>query len=177
MPRRLSTDLYLFTFLLMVNTFIGSIASYSWGLFNGHLKQLDKAMLRLDSFKQNRSIILEYIKLNCSQLIIEYPEFYMDPKIDLCSRYDLSLKLINFAIILSTSFTGYLLYALFDSFLLSSIIIGISLIFLFTCSTNFSNDGQTVYILELILVFIDFAIMLGDASSVNSNNQLDRRYG
>lgn len=49
--------------LTMINTFIGLIASYSLGLFHGYLEQIDTAMRRLDSSKQNRFAVLEYKKI------------------------------------------------------------------------------------------------------------------
>jgi len=67
----------------MINIFIGLIGSYSWGVFQGNLEQVNNAMVRCNLFKQNRSIMFEYMKLNCSQLIIDYPELNMYPEIDL----------------------------------------------------------------------------------------------
>jgi hypothetical protein len=72
---QLLTGLYLILF--MINTFIELIASYSLGILLGIRKKNDKTMLPLDSFKQNGSTILECIKSNYSQLIIEYFEFYL----------------------------------------------------------------------------------------------------
>lgn len=63
MSQRLPTDSYMI--LLYVNILLLAMASLTIGIFYGHSNQLDWAMLRLDSFKQNRSKILEYIRLNC----------------------------------------------------------------------------------------------------------------
>jgi len=152
----------------MINIFIGLIGSYSWRGFHGHLERVNDVMGHFNLFKQNLSIIFEYIKLNCSQLIIEYSELNIYQEIDLCNRYNLSMKLIN----LSRFYTAFLIYILFDSVLLSTLIIGISSIFV--VNTNLLNNGQ---IIHLILILIDFAILCSYSSSENSNNQLDRRSG
>lgn len=168
MTEQLSISSYLI--LIIINTFIGLIASYSLGLFHGHSKQLDKAMLHLDSFKQNQSIMLVYIKSNCSQPIIEYPEFFMYPQIDLCSRYYLSLKLTKLVKILSIFFNIYLLNLLDGSAPLSSVIIVVLSSFLFI--TNISNDEEALLILNIILVVIDFIVIIGHSSLATTSDQL-----
>jgi hypothetical protein len=168
---RLSSNSHLFLCLLMINIFIGLIASYSWRVFHGHLERVNDVMGHFNLFKQNRSIIFEYIKLNSSQLIIDYSELNMYPQIDLCNRYNLSMKLIN----LSTFYTAFLIYILFDSVLLSTLIIGISSIFV--VNTNLLNNGQIIHLFQLILVLINFGILCSYSSSENSNNQLDRIAG
>jgi hypothetical protein len=172
MRNQLSTDLYMA--IMMINVFIGCLASFSLGVFYEHLEKLDKAMLRLYPLKPNRSMILEHIKSNCSELIVKYPEFNMDSKIDLCRGYQLSLKLVTIAIILSTLYNICLLYGLYDSVLLAAIIMGISSTFLL--NTSLSNDGQTLHNLEIILFIIGFGMILRHSVFVNSNNR-DRRSG
>ncbi len=157
----------------MINVFIGFLASFSLGVFHRHLEQLDKAMLRLYPLKPNRSMILEHIKSNCSELIVKYPEFDMDTKIDLCRGNQLSLKLVTIAIILSTLYNICLLYGLYGSVLLSSIIMGISSIFLL--NTSLSNDGQILHNLEIILFIIGLGMILCHIVFANSNNRLSKR--
>ncbi|CAF4890676.1 unnamed protein product [Rotaria socialis] len=153
----------------MIGTIIGLIASYSLGVFHRHSKQIDEAMLRLDLRKQNRSKILENVKSNCSQLIVEYPEFNVYPQINLCSDYDLSSKLVKLTIILSTLYNIYLFYMLYRSILLSIIIMGISSTFLF--NMNFFNNGQILHFLDVTLVFIGFVLIVGHILLTNSKNQ------
>jgi len=84
--------------------------------------------------------------------------------IDLCSRYDLSLKLVRLAIILSILYNIYLPYVLFGSTLLYNI--------------NFSNDGETLHILEIILYSIGFVMLVIHAflsANPNLNNHLENR--
>ncbi|CAF1933452.1 unnamed protein product [Rotaria magnacalcarata] len=156
--------------LVMIGTIIGLIASYSLGVFHRHSKQINEAMLRLDLRKQNRSKILENVKSNCSQLIVEYPEFNVYPQINLCSDYDLSSKLVKLTIILSKLYNIYLFYMLYRSILLSIIIMGISSTFLF--NMNFFNNGQILHFLDVTLVFIGFVLIVGHILLTNSNNQL-----
>jgi hypothetical protein len=175
MRNQLSTGLYMA--IMMINVFIGFLAGFSLGVFYGHLEQLDKAMLSLHPLKPNRSMILEHIKSNCSELIVKYPEFDMDTKIGLCRGYQLSLKLVTIAIILSTLYNICLLYGLYGSVLLSAIIMGISSIFLLNISL--SNDEQILHNLEIILFIIGFGMILSHIVFANSNNRLsrDRRSG
>ncbi|CAF3410651.1 unnamed protein product, partial [Rotaria socialis] len=157
MFKKLSISSYFI--LVMIGTIIGLIVSYSLGVFHRHSKQIDEAMLRLDLRKQNRLKILENVKSNCSQLIVEYPEFNVYPQINLCSDYDLSSKLVKLTIILSTLYNIYLFYMLYRSILLSIIIMGISSTFLF--NMNFFNNGQILHFLDVTLVFIGFVLIVG----------------
>jgi hypothetical protein len=152
--------------------FIGLIASYSLGLFHGYVKQIDKVMRRLDSSKQNRSAVLEYIESNCSQLIINYPELYMHPQIDLCNGYELklSLKLVSLVITLSTLYNVYLLRMLYRSRLLLAFLIGMWSNFFFIML--YSNDGQILHFLGIISVLINFIIIVSHLILVSFNEQL-----
>jgi hypothetical protein len=109
--------------------------------------------------------------------IIKNPEFYMyHADIDLCSRYDLSLKLVRLAIILSILYNIYLPYVLFGSTLLPTILMGISSTLLY--NINFSNDGETLHILEIILCSIGFVMLVIHAflsANPNLNNHLENR--
>jgi hypothetical protein len=153
----------------MFNGFIGLIISYSLGLHHGYLEQLNKAILRLDPSKQNRSTILAYIQFNCSQLIVKYPEFDIYPQIDLCNGYDLPMKLVKISIILSTLYIIFLFYLLYDSAILSAMIMGISLSLLF--NSNFSNDRQILYLVNITLILIGFVIIISHCILAHPNNQ------
>lgn len=125
--------------------------------------------MRLDSFKQNRSTILADIQFNCSQLIVKYPEFDIYPQIDLCHGYDLPMKLVSISIILSTLYIIYLFYVLYDSTILSAMIMGIPLSLLF--NSKFSNDRQIFYLVNTTLILIGFIMIISHYLSAHPNNQ------
>jgi hypothetical protein len=144
MSQRLSTGSYII--LIMVNAFIAVMALFSMGIFYGHSQQLDWAMLRLDSSKRNRSKILEYIRSNCSQLIVEYSEFYTFSKAELCDAYGFSVKLGKIVVVLSTLYDMYLLYGLYNVHRLVIIIMST-----FVSYINFTNDEWILQLLESII--------------------------
>jgi hypothetical protein len=150
MSQQLSRGSY--AILLWVNMLLVMMAAYSVGRFYAHSKNLDYAMLRLDLCKQNRSKILEYMRSNCSQLIVEYPEFYISPHVKLCEVYGFSLKLGKVVVVLSILYDIYLLHRLFGLPPLPLIIMGAISTFLFYIT--FTNNECILQILESFLIVL-----------------------
>ena len=100
MSKILSTLTYML--LLTINTPFIFITGFSIGIFWAHSEEFEKALLRLDLIKQNRTKLWEHIKLNCSTLLIEYPEFDTFPKVNLCYGYHLAMSLGKLMIVFST---------------------------------------------------------------------------
>jgi hypothetical protein len=146
-----------FAIIIWINMLLGFMAAYSIGIFYGHSKNLDYVMLHLDSYKQNRSKILEYIRSNCSQLIIEYPEFDIFSQVDLCKSYGFSLKLGKVVVVLSILYDTYLLHGLFGSPPLPLITMGVTPTFLFY--TTFRNNEWTLQMLESFLIVLGFIMI------------------
>ena len=94
----------------------------------------------------------------------------MYPQIDLCNDYQLSLKLVNVVIILSTLYNVYLLRMLCRSILLLTFIMGISANLFFLMI--YSNDGQVLHFLGITLVLISFIIIVSHLVLVSVNKQL-----
>ncbi|CAF3944975.1 unnamed protein product [Rotaria sp. Silwood1] len=170
MSQRLPTDSYMI--LLYINILLLAMGSLSIGIFLGHSNQLDWAMMRLDAFKQNRSKILEYIRSDCSQLIVEYPEFYTYPEAELCVTYGFSLKLGKLVVILSILYNTYLLYRLFDLPPLPLIVSGVTLTFLFYIT--FTNNEWTLQALESILILLGFIMISGHNLFLNIDEHMKK---
>ncbi|CAF2105310.1 unnamed protein product [Rotaria magnacalcarata] len=172
MSQRLSTGSYII--LIMINISIALGAVLSMGIFHGHSQQLDWAMLRLDSFKQNRSKIFEYIRSNCSQLIVEYPEFYTFPQAELCDRYGFSLKLGKTVVVLSILYDIYLLNGLYNAHRLVIIIMGIMSTLVFYI--NVISDEWTVELLGSILTLLGFIMIIGQYLFPNFDEHVKKQW-
>ncbi len=85
MSRPLSTGQYIF--LLCINFIIGFMAAYSIRWHPNNLDTVDAAILKTNSIISNRAKILTFIKMNCTKLLIQFPELEALPDIDLCNRY------------------------------------------------------------------------------------------
>ncbi len=79
-----------YVMLILVNTVILVPAIFSMGMLYQHSTEVDKSMRQLDAFKRNRFEIYRYGTLNCSQLLIEYPEFILFVQLDLYKTYMLA---------------------------------------------------------------------------------------
>jgi len=150
------------------------MATLSIGIFYGHSNQLDWAMLRLDPFKQNRSKVLEYIRSNCSQLVVEYPEFYTFPEAELCETYGFSLKLGKVVVVLSILYNTYILYRLFGLPRLPLIIMGVTSTFLFY--TTFTNNERTLQSLVSVLILLDFVMISGHNLFPNFDEHVKKQW-
>lgn len=157
MSKTLSDSTYIY--LLMINIPLAALTGFTVGTFLGHSENLDTALLRLDLTKQNRSKIFEYIKSNCSQLMIEYPEFDTFPKVELCHGYHLGMNFGKLVIVFSTFYNVYLLYRLYSVHRLSTVIIGILSTFLLY--VKFINDQWILQLVESTMVSIGFSIVIG----------------
>ena len=168
MVQQLSTVLYVI--LLFINTFILCPTIFSMGIMYEHSMNVDEVMLRLDLLKRNRSSIYEQIILNCSELINQYPEFGVPPRIDLCKGYYTALKLGKLVLLLSALYNIYLFHLLFGLSLLIIIIMG----FLSTIVyyTDITANGLPVLLLGLmILVCNYFIIVIHEHLSLNFYNR------
>jgi hypothetical protein len=172
MPKQLSAGLY--TILLLVNTLIVAMSSFSMGRLHRHSINLDEAILRLKPFQQNRSKILQQIRSNCSHLTIEYPEFDTAPKIELCDDYGLSIKLGKLVVILSSLYNAYLFYDLYDAHRSAITIVGIMSIFLFY--VNCTNNEYVLLLLESILIVLGFLIIIGHYLLPDFDNYLKKQW-
>ncbi|CAF3200457.1 unnamed protein product [Rotaria socialis] len=157
MAKRLSTKFYII--LILVNGLISIPAMFSMGMFYEHSREVDQAILRLNSLKRNRSNVFQYIMLNCSELVHEYPEFGASPQVDLCEGYGLAVKLGKLAVLSSVLYNIYLFYILYDLSLLLVIIIGIS--FAFSVIATFVDDTWFLPLLESILILTGYFIIVG----------------
>ncbi len=112
-----------------------------------------------DAFKRNLFKIYRYVTLNCSQLLIEYPEFMLFVQLDLCKTYNESLILGKLSLFLSTLFNTYLPYGLYRPPVLPIIVTGFTTGALFY--TNFTDDQWRISIIESISIFAGYSIIVG----------------
>lgn len=110
MSQRLSTGWYIF--LLCINFIIGLMAAYSMGLHHDYLNKVDAAIVKASSIIFNRSKILDSIRKNCTQLLVQFPELEVLPAMDLCDSYRFSIKFSKVVVIISTLYDTYLPYGL-----------------------------------------------------------------
>ncbi|CAF1445971.1 unnamed protein product, partial [Rotaria sordida] len=109
---------------------------------------------------------------DCSQLIVEYPEFYTYPEAELCVTYGFSLKLGKLVVILSILYNAYLLYRLFDLPPLPLIVSGVTLTFLFYIT--FTNNEWTLQALESILILLGFIMISGHNLFLNIDEHMKK---
>ncbi|CAM4928550.1 unnamed protein product [Rotaria socialis] len=157
----------------IVNGLISIPAMFSMGMFYEHSREVDQAILRLNSLKRNRSNVFQYIMLNCSELVHEYPEFGASPQVDLCEGYGLAVKLGKLAVLSSVLYNIYLFYILYDLSLLLVIIIGIS--FAFSVIATFVDDTWFLPLLESILILTGYFIIVGHLFR-NFNDQTQKNH-
>ena len=161
----------LYIILIMINSFLGFLASYSLGLFRGYSKQIDEYVKCFDSSIDNRSLVFKSIKSDCSLISINYTGFDMQPHSAIRSAYELSVKLANWTIILSTTYNIYLCHILLFTRLVCSLIIGILSSFFFVIV--YSYDERIRHLFGVFLVFIGFILIVSHVVLVTSNDQLE----
>lgn len=171
MSKILSTLTYML--LLTINTPFIFITGFSIGTFYAHSEEVDTALLRLDLSKQNRTKLWEHIKLNCSNLLIEYPEFDTFPRVELCYDYHLAMNLGKLMIVFSTFYHICLLYRLHGAHRLSTVIMGILSAFFFY--VKFINDQWMLILVESILISVGFSIIFGHYAISSYNNNLKKQ--
>jgi hypothetical protein len=123
-----------------------------------NLDTVDAAILKTNSIISNRAKILTFIKMNCTKLLIQFPELEALPDIDLCNRYQFSRKFNKVVVIISTLYDTYLPYSLYGPPILPVIISALTSLILF--STNYVTNEFIIQWLELAVVLCGFLIII-----------------
>ncbi|CAF3672808.1 unnamed protein product [Rotaria socialis] len=158
----------------IVNGLISIPAMFSMGMFYEHSINVSQAVVNFNSFKRNRSNIFQYIMVNCSQLLHEYPQFYIFPHVDLCTNYNLSLMIGKMAVLLSTLFNTYLPYGLYGPPLIPVIIMAVASSLLFY--TNFTNNEWDIAVLESLSIVAGYLLIIFHYAFPNFDQRLSAIY-
>lgn len=140
-----------------INTCLWTLVILSIGMYIGRSSEIEQMNKQFNSFISNRSVIYEYIIVNCPEVMVHYPIFNQFPIIQLCSNYDFSMKLGKITTILTTLFDTFLPYALYGPPIVPVVIMCISSIIIFY--TNFTSDPLTIMILEASLAIAGYLMI------------------
>lgn len=172
MPKRLKIIGYVV--LVFINGLISTMAGISFGSFLQYEHEVENALIRLNKLNQNKSKIFNYIHSNCSNLILEYPEFALFPQIDLCGQYGLSLEIAKIVVFLSSIYNTILPFMLYGPPILPVIIVSFTSLIMFLCS--YTNDYSMVLQSEFITVVAGYLIILTEVVAPNFDDFLKRKY-
>ncbi len=142
------------------------------GMLYQHSNEVDKVILQLDVYKRNRSEIYRYITLNCSQLLIEYPEFMIFSQVDLCQSYYFALTLGKMMLLSSILYYIYLLYFLYNPSVLLLISTGISSAFPFLSS--FINNVFIFPLFESTVILTGYIVIVVHSLLPNFNDRMTK---
>lgn len=160
--------------LLMINTLLAAMGGASVGAFLQYQEGMETAMIRLDTLKRNKLKVYDYIKSNCTQLLVEYPEFNLFPTIDLCAQYGLAIKFGKFVIFLSSLYNIFLPFLLYGPPLIPVILTSFGAIFVFVCS-NTSNHS-IVFLSEMTTILVGFFLINIQFLVPDLDETLERKY-
>ncbi|CAF3899462.1 unnamed protein product [Rotaria sp. Silwood1] len=147
------------TYLVLAyfNTFLLVLIILPIGIHIGRSKEIHKMNIQFNSFISNRSLIYDYINVNCPEVMIHYPIFEQFSKIQLCTNYDISMKFGKFVGILSTFYDIFLSFIFYGSSLGPVLMMFITLIKIFYM--NFISDVLIIMLLETSLILVGYLMI------------------
>ncbi|CAF1515136.1 unnamed protein product [Rotaria magnacalcarata] len=155
---------------VILNTVLLILATLSIGLYVGGSTEIDKKNIRFDSFMSNRSLIYEYIKVNCSEVPMHYPIFDEFPTIQLCPNHDSSILLGKIATVLSTLFDTLLPFALYGPPIAPVVIMCITSGIIFYI--NFTSSPLQIMIIESSMIFAGYLLIFVQCVAPNLDDYI-----